>query len=135
MNHVKILGLIAVSAGVCGISALASAANTVPIDNLNLVEETSTPPSLDSVRYTYRPAVGYYRPASGYRPAAGYYRPATGGYRPAVGGYRPATGYYRPHALGQAWARSVMGTELGAAITECRVPVAERGVEHHGRLR
>jgi hypothetical protein len=91
MNHVKILGLIAVSAGVCAISALASAANTVPIDNLNLVEETSTPPSLDSVRYTYRPAVGYYRPATG------GYRPATGGYRPATGYYRPATGYYRPH--------------------------------------
>ncbi|CAN98618.1 putative secreted protein [Sorangium cellulosum So ce56] len=99
MKHVRILGLIAVSAGVCGISALASAANTVPIDNLNLVEETSTPPSLDSERNVYRPAVGYYRPAAGYyRPAAGYYRPAAGYYRPAAGYYRPAAGYYRPAA-------------------------------------
>ncbi|WP_437650750.1 hypothetical protein [Sorangium sp. So ce362] len=98
MNHVKILGLIAVSAGVCGISALASAANTVPIDNLNLVEETATPPSPDNERYAYRPAVGYYRPAAGYnRPAAGYYRPAAGYYRPAVGHYRPAVGHYRPY--------------------------------------
>ncbi|WP_437896452.1 hypothetical protein [Sorangium sp. So ce124] len=105
MNHLKILGLIAVSAGVCGISALASAANTVPIDNLNLVEETAPPTSPDSVRYPFRPAVGYYRPAAGYyrpaagyyRPAAGYYRPAAGYYRPAAGYYRPATGYYRPH--------------------------------------
>ncbi|WP_437982882.1 hypothetical protein [Sorangium sp. So ce117] len=94
----KILGLIAVSAGVCGISALASAANTVPIDDLNLVEETSTPPSLESERYAFRPAVGYYRPAAGYyRPAAGYYRPAAGYYRPAAGYYRPAAGYYRPY--------------------------------------
>ncbi|WP_437547314.1 hypothetical protein WME97_45175 [Sorangium sp. So ce367] len=98
MKHVKILGLIAVSAGVCGISALASAANTVPIDNLNLVEETSTPPSLESERHVFRPAVGYYRPAAGYyRPAAGYYRPAAGYYRPAAGYYRPAAGYYRPY--------------------------------------
>ncbi|XXY51780.1 hypothetical protein WME91_11625 [Sorangium sp. So ce269] len=91
MNHVKFLGLIAVSAGVCGISVLASAANTVPIDSLNLVEETATPPSLDNERYAYRPAVG------GYRPAVGGYRPAVGGYRPAVGGYRPAVGGYQPY--------------------------------------
>ncbi|MGK3966874.1 hypothetical protein WMF38_22200 [Sorangium sp. So ce118] len=97
MNHVNFLGLIAMSVGVCGISALASAANTVPIDNLNLVEETVTPPSLDNERYAFRPAVGYYRPAVGYyRPAVGYYRPAVGYYRPAVGYYRPAAGYYRP---------------------------------------
>ncbi|WP_437575896.1 hypothetical protein [Sorangium sp. So ce887] len=91
MNHVRILGLIAVSAGVCAISALASAANTVPIDNLNLVEETATPPPLDNERYAIRPAVGYYRPA------VGYYRPAVGYYRPAAGYYRPAVGYYRPY--------------------------------------
>ncbi|WP_437278202.1 hypothetical protein WME90_44430 [Sorangium sp. So ce375] len=76
MNHVKILALIATSAGICGISALASAANTVPIDNLNLIEETSTPTSPDNDRSVYRPAVGYYRPAVGYyRPAIGHYRP------------------------------------------------------------
>ncbi|XXT23699.1 hypothetical protein WME94_19360 [Sorangium sp. So ce429] len=98
MNHVKILGLVAVSAGVCAISALASAANTVPIDDLILVEETATPPSLDDERHAIRPAVGYYRPAAGYyRPAAGYYRPAAGYYRPAAGYYRPATGHYRPY--------------------------------------
>ncbi|WP_433935239.1 hypothetical protein AB3662_11105 [Sorangium cellulosum] len=69
MNHVKLIGFVAVSAGLCGISALASAANTVPIDSLNLVEETATPPSHDNERYAIQPAVGYYRPA------AGYYRP------------------------------------------------------------
>ncbi|WP_437946475.1 hypothetical protein WME98_37265 [Sorangium sp. So ce296] len=97
MNHVKLLGLVAVSAGVCGLSALASAATTVPIDNLNLVEETAAPPSLDNERHALRPDARFYRPAVGYyRPAAGYYRPAAGYYRPAAGYYRPAAGYYRP---------------------------------------
>ncbi|WP_438000590.1 hypothetical protein WMF26_12970 [Sorangium sp. So ce185] len=40
-----------------------------------------------------------------------------------------------PDITGRFGARHRMDTDPGAAITERRVRFAERGVEHHGRLR